>query len=408
MERKARLILIVTTIIVLAVYLPYFLWLGFSKMSFRPRIEYSPVNETFIIRSLEGNTDREGKRYSPEELANALPFSKYQELAVNNALPDSVKNFRWDTEAVKFNNDYKIFSPYYYNMKDLGLYPLFETNIVGSVIKPDEFFRINDRIEFVDARTNELNENLSQEYSQTMKEQGFEFPGKKVFGTTSSMKRYDEGYFVVDVRGKVFHIKKQNGEFTCVFTNITNGLDIKMMHILTSRNRKLHALVSTCGNELFVLTTNNYGYIKLPLSYNPDFQKLAFRSSVLNYQFSVEDKNKTDFLVTDTDFLPVDSYCYVSEKEKSFIHASLIPALFPFTLNIQDRNSRFLNPSAELQKTGWIGNSICLIIFLLWVFIRRKKLSNNVTDIILVALFGVYALIAVFIFPNFKNLSFKG
>jgi hypothetical protein len=90
------------------------------------------------------------------------------------------------------------------------------------------------------------------------------------------------------------------------------------------------------------------------------------------------------------------------------MHSVLIPSLFPFTLTINDRNSRFLNPTVELQKNGWIGNSICVLLLLLYFFLRKKKAKNNITDIVLVALFGVYALIAVFVFPNFKNLSFKG
>ncbi|TKG92990.1 DUF4857 domain-containing protein [Puteibacter caeruleilacunae] len=408
MECKARIVLIIAAIAVLAVYLPYFMWIGFSEMSFRPQIEYSPLEETFIIKSMKGAVSREGKEYSAQEMACALPFSKYKELAVNDALPDSVKDFKWDTKVVQQYNEYKIFSPYYFNMKSLGLYPLFDTNIVGSVIKPDDYFRLNDRIEFVDAATNKIKEELSQKYTQIMREHGFEFPGQKVFGSTSSMKRYDEGYFMVDAEGKVFHVLKRKGKFKCIYTKITNGLQFKKMHVLTSLNRKLYGLVATIENELYVLTTNDYGYIKIPIEYNSDFQKLSFRATVLNYQFSIHDGDETSFVVTDRRFNAVDQYKYIANKSTSYVHSELIPAVFPFILTTQNRNSRFFDPSIEIQKKGWMGNIVCVILFVLGLLIWKKKLVNNISDIIFISVFGIYALIAVFVFPNFKNLSFKG
>ena len=76
---------------------------------------------------------------------------------------------------------------------------------------PADFMRLGRTIEFIEAKSNRILPEKSATYQAAFQAQGFVFPATIVGGNPSTMKPYDEGYFIADGGGAVFHFRQVQG-----------------------------------------------------------------------------------------------------------------------------------------------------------------------------------------------------
>ena len=405
LNKISRYIIILLIIIVAAVYLPNFYWMIFQKSVGSPSIYYSPLKDDFVYRQwnrLTGSKyyDSVGNTITKREFRIALPFLYYRDLCKWGILPDSVKAFEFDKKKVKAEMQMLRINSKDFHDPLIQLWPLIESQSKYSRLSmPDEFFRITDRIEFIDPDSNKVIEDMSEMFTNAMKEAGFKFPDKFIFGNPTTRKSFDEGYFIVDNENNTYHLKKIKGKPFCKKTSIPNDLDIKRIFIQENSRKEFYGLLFTNSNDVYLITYENYKLIKLPIqNYDSDKMKFIFIADPLFRTINFSDNEKSISVVTDKNYNFVDKFEIISTPKENTIAGKIERSLFLFDINTQSSNTQYINFNININYLfGLIGIALSLIIFFI---IKRKKQFNykeNWFDIVIITLTGVYGLVTVLI-----------
>ncbi|MEA3295955.1 MAG: DUF4857 domain-containing protein [Patescibacteria group bacterium] len=405
LNKISRYIIILLIVIIGAVYLPNFYWMVFQKSTSSPSIYYSAVKNEFVYKTwnrLTGSKrfDSEGNELTDKEYRKALPFYYHNDLAKWNELPDSVKSFEFDRKKVKKEMQMVRINAKDFNDPLIQLWPLIESKPKYSRLSmPEEVFRITDRIEFINPAENKIIEDMSNEFTDAMLKEGFEFPSKFIFGNPTTRKSFDEGYFIVDNKNETYHLKKIDGKPFCVKTSIPNNLDIKRMFVKEDTRKEFYGLLFTNSNDVYLITYDNYKLIKLPLqNYDSDKMKFIFIADPLNRTIKFSDDDKSISVVTDRNYKLIDKFKIGSTAKENTITGKIERSLFPFKINTYSSNSHYVNFDFTINYLfGIISIVFSLIVFFI---INRKKQYNykeNWFDIVIIALTGIYGLIAVLI-----------
>jgi len=230
MVLAARYAFIALAVMVMAIFVPMFSDMVFGERPMKTQLFYSPVKEDFVWRDkmpkgMEANpqekhhvqfliTDKDGNKYKRQDFEKLLPFIYYKNMELWGMLPLELKGESFDKETIKANRQVVELKPENLPGNTPGdkIYPLIESVPDGvRLVLPDDRFRMGDRMEFVNADTNSVDEALSSEYTDALKKSGFLFPGSFIGGKSSILKPFDEGVFLKDSSGKVFHLKRVKG-----------------------------------------------------------------------------------------------------------------------------------------------------------------------------------------------------
>ena len=174
---------------------------------------------------------------------------------------------------------------------------------------PDDYFRIANRCEFVNCETNSINQDKSNLFTAAFSKENFNFPATRIAGNPTNKKPFDEGYFVVDSKNKLYHIKMIKGKPFCKFTNNPESLKIAYLKIGEMSLREFYGFLYTKQGDVFLISYDNYKLIKLPLD-NFDMQKESF--SIIGDQFyrtiSLTSAKRVRTIVTDRNYNVIDRY----------------------------------------------------------------------------------------------------
>ncbi len=405
LNKISRYVIILLIIVVAAIYLPNFYWMVFQKSVRSPSIYYSPIKDDFVYRQwnrLTGSKyyDADGNTITDKEFRIALPFYYYRDLAKWGELPDSVKTIKFDHDELRKEMQMLRINADDFHDPLIQLWPLIESKPkYAKLSMPNEFFRITDRIEFFDPDSNKVKKEMSEMFTNSMKEKGFKFPDKFIFGNPTTRKSFDEGYFIVDNDNYTYHLKKIEGKPFCVKTTIPRNLDIKRIFIYEDTRKEFYGLLFTNSNDVYLITYNNYELIKAPLEdYNPDKMKFVMIADPLFRTFNFSDDEKSTSIVTDRNYNLIDKFEISGTPKENTITGKIAKTIFPFKIDTYSRNTEYINFDIKINYLlGLIGILISLIIFFI---ISRKKQFNykeNWFDIVIIALTGVYGLITVLI-----------
>lgn len=402
----SRYIFILLFILMAAVYLPEFYWKIFGRRPDYIAVQYSPIVRQFVIqRTLSymktDYFDLKGNSYSQIEFEKLLPFHYYLDLDKWNILPEKVQNIPIDISTIRKKSQHFFQRPVNLHDSSIQLFPLFGSELdFARIVLPDEVFRINDRMEFIDVRKNIINEGRTSDFTAALKNAGFAFPAKIIAGNPTIRKPFDEGYFIVDAAGSVFHVKTIKNKPFCKKTAISPDLGIRYISIAEDQRREFYGYLFTNSDEVYLITYDNYKLIRLPLKdFNADEMTLRFFADPLYRVISYFNSEKTYGVVTDLKYNLVDS-CFMDMVpfEKTMI-GRIDKGMFPFKIETESENSIYksfrLRPSGNLGLIG-MAVSLLLFVFIKYVY-RREKLSDNPLDLVIVALTGIYGLLAVLV-----------
>ena len=217
----AKFLIIIIVILVSAICLPYFYWMALDVNIRAPFILYSPVINDFVIQDYNQPDstrifDTKGNFYTREKYEELLPLFNYRQLMLDNKMPDSLRSVEIDVRKIQDNFLSLLYRPRAENSPKIQLYPLFESQSGRVRLEwPDELFRINERMEFINAAKNEINEEMSQQFTNFLTAKGFMFPAHMIAGNPNVREPFDEGYFITDNEQKLFHIKMIQGKPNC-------------------------------------------------------------------------------------------------------------------------------------------------------------------------------------------------
>jgi hypothetical protein len=407
MERISRYFLVLAAILGFAIILPKLYWMAFSKPVHAPFLMYSCIEDDFMIRrNINGNTwwDSKGNKYTRDEFEKRLPFLYVRQLIMSDEMPDSIKGVEMNLQEINISNSNFRSTPANFNSPKPNLFPLFESQSGRATLElPADFFRITWRMEFVDAATNKILEEKSQMFSAVLYKRGFKFPAKSINGIPTTRKTCDEGYIVTDSDDQLFHIKMVEGEPFVVKVELPDGLKFKQINCIDFRDKQYYAYLFSTENELYILTQDDYILIKWPVAdANPEKYQMRLAGDLFNYTFIADDENSIRAIVLDKEFNKITEYNESWPGRFERIEGKIFQALFPGQISLTDKNSRYIKFYTSINLSFyWLITSFILFV-IQYIVIRKRKsvLKNNLADLALIVLTGIFGFLAVNIFSN--------
>ncbi len=402
----SRYVFIVLFILAAAVYLPGIYWKVAGKSANSASLYFSPVINEFVgtRSSRTGDSeyfDVQGKTYTLMEYEKLLPFLFYYDLDKWNVLPKEIQGVPIDISYIRRNVQYLMFAPSELHTPMIRLFPLFESKSdFTRLTLPEEVFRINERMEFINTRSNAINEPLTTAFTEALQAAGFVFPAGIIAGNPTTRKQFDEGYFIVDAAGYVFHVKMVKGQPFCQRTAINPDLGVRHIVISENSRREFYGYLIDKSNNVYLIMYDNYSLTRLPLEhFNPDEMKMRFIADPIFRTISYYNREKVYGVVTDLNYNLTDS-CHIDLIPFEKTPAGKIgKSLFPFKIETESNLSDYKCFRLVLNgNLGLISLFTSLLIFFLIRAIKGKeKLRDNPLDLLIVALTGIYGLLAVLI-----------
>ncbi len=403
----ARTIMILFVIFVMSVFIPEYYWKIFEKNIRAPFVLYSPLIQDFIINRFENKevirTDNEGHVLTRDEFEELEPFFFYRQMAMEGKMPDSINGIPIDLQEVRRNNFTYRIKPADIGEPFIQLYPLLESQSGRANLEmPDEFIRLEERCEFIKCETNETVEDLTEKFTYVFRNLDFKFPAVKVFGNPTTRKPFDEGYFIVDSRGDLFHLKRVKNN--PLLTKILKPERVDVEHIVVTENerREFYAIVISKDNMIYLISYDDYKFIEMPIDdYDMKKHELMIRGNLQHRLFTLTSDDMIKVIVTDRNYNKIDQFeeSWISRDKTSAGQFAKI--IFPFSLSIVDSNEPFLNFYFLFSGMSALIGIFVSLLFITFIFFRRKSNLKYVwQDFVIVAFTGLFGLLAVLLIRN--------
>jgi hypothetical protein len=394
-------------VIGLAVAMPNLYWTIMEKPVNSPFVMYSCVENTFMIQHTTPTLVREdlkGNKYSREEYEQKLPLMYNMQLTSNGTMPDSINGVAMEMRVLrKARSSYK-YQPKSMDSPQPGIYPLFESQSGRVNLEmPNDFFRIRNRIEFIDAASNKVDEEKSTTFTAALTKRGFNFPALLIAGLPTTRKSCDEGYLVTDANNQLFHLKMEKGKPYVKNVKLPSNLTFKWIECVDFANKLYYAYLISATNEIYVLFQDTYELLKLPVAgFNPEVDVLKIMGDLFHYNVILEGDSYLKAVVLDSKFNKVDEY---SEKWEDKYHrkeGKIFDFLFPFELTLKSETSRYLDFRMN-HSSGyyWLLLSMLLVgLEVYWIRRMKNKITDHLLDLGIIVVTGIFGFIAVNIFQN--------
>lgn len=405
-----RIILALIIVLVSSIYLPNLYWKANKYESIKTLPFYSPISKSFIlmksdVRGVEYK-DLKGNTINRDDFERLTPFMNFRQLMLNGKLPDSLDGIKLVPKNISLNNVMIRVQPAAINARPVQLYPLMESASGRVRLElPEDYFRITERMEFVTSATNEINESKSELFTKELTKAGFNFPSKFIYGNPSTRKPFDQGYFVIDNKDNVFHIKMVKGKPFCKKTSIPSDLGIVFMSIAENELREFYGLIITNKSEAYLITYKNYQLIKLPVEgYNFEHDQLQVRCDLFYRMLLVNKENGLNVVITDRNYNVIDMYKESKPAKVELTAGKIASFIFPFTTSIEKETTPFIN--LYFEHTGVKAFVLCalmLIVSIIYLKKKNVKLKKAIPFYFIVLFTGVYGFIALLIIRDFED-----
>lgn len=408
--RISRYLIILIFILIAAIFLPDLYWLSFSKPTRSPYVAFSPLTEDFIIGKIVDRkftwVDKEDNKYSMADVDSLLPFTNYRQLASKGKLPDSIRGIKVDIEEIRLNGFLQRIKPSYIDPPRIPLYPLFEANPPRLELEmPETFFRITDRMEFIDAASNTIVDSLTISFTNALQSLDFNFPAKLVAGNPTTRKPFDEGYFVIDNKGKMFHIKMYDGKPIIKNTQKPEDIDVREIFVSERNLREFYGLLISRKNEIYFILYDEYKLQKLPVDdYIANQNILRIQGNLLYRLINIRSDNTLKTLVTDRNYQLIATSMETWPGKYDGLAGKIVNYIFPFTINLHNSKSAYIN--FYHRSYSFTALYVNLILVLIFFAVNRRSdrmLAFRTIDAVIILVSGIYGFLAVLLVPDSDN-----
>jgi len=403
----SRWALMVLAVVVMGIFLPLLYQTVLDRKTGKTQLFFSPVIKKFVYREMVGEGDQfvtrdeDGNEYDREAFECLIPFVYYKNMDLWGKLPLKIGNHTFTREQMKANRQVFEFKPQ--DIQDrrprVPVYPLLESEpgVAGLRFPKDAFRMTVGSMEFFNVDTNQVEKDLSLRFTQTLGEAGFQFPAILVSGKVSILKPFNEGFFLMDARNQVFHVKRVKGQAVVVKTPISTSMGVRAIKVSENNKREILGMLLTNNDELFLISYDDYRLIKLPLEgYGPDTMDFKLLINPLYRAAVYSDDQMIRAVAMDNAYTVVGRYQHEMFSGKKQAADRVFDALFPFHIQMRDPTSGYLQ--FRLVCHGWptvIGVGVALILGALIMGLRRISLRTNWSDMVFILFTGLYGLVAV-------------
>ncbi len=400
-----RIALMMIIVLFVSIFGPDFYWKANKHENNKTNVNFSPIKKGFLFThsDVRGSSysDAQGKFYTRDEFEALMPFLNFRQLMLAGKLPQSIDEIPITPKEINLNNFTQRIAPALIQAKPLQLFPLMESASDRLRLElPPDFFRIGRRMEFITALTNEVNEEKSVVFTKALVAEGFTFPAKSIYGNPSTKKPFDEGYFVVDGKDRVFHIKMVKGAPYCKDTGISPDLHIVSIIPMEIELREFYAVFITQNNEVYFISTDHYQLIRLPVeNYNHEENTLTIKGDLFYRLITINAENGYHATVTDRKYAVIDRTSAAWPGRETTISGAAASYLFPFTVSIEKETTPYIQ--FYFKHSGVASVPLLLASLLFSIYYMRKKnvpvrpAMMYCTAVVLTGLYGIIALLAI-------------
>lgn len=354
-------------------------------------------NKKFPMEDLKGN------KYNTEQFDSLMPMLNYRQLMTDGKLPDSINGQKITPQILRAKSVVYKYHPADVNTPVNGLYILFESmpKRVGLEI-PDDVFRLKDKIEFIDAKSNTVNAEKSNLFRKALDKEDFHYPAQWIAGNPNPRKPYDEGYFILDANNQLFHMKMVNDRPYVKNTKIGDKIQASYFSMLEVADKRFYGFLFSKQGEIYIIENDGADYKTVQLDIDPiDMQKdeVILMGNMFDWTVSTVTPFGKKIYALDAGTLKrIGEHTIARTPGKWDVVSKWV---FPLYLTFEKPESNYIQP--YFHYTGIYGFAIHLILSLLIpIFVANSPQKKGFNGIYIL-LTGVAGLIALFILPNFKN-----
>ncbi len=399
------------TVVLAAILLP-----AIYAMAFAPRVApthlfYSAVKQDFVYREHRGNHDftyatASGEHFDRKAFEMSLPFIYYKNMELWGLLPIEIDGQSFDMQAIR--DARQVFELKAREVADrhpsVPVHALLDSDPGKAGLSfPEDVFRMKpDRMEFLDVDENRVDPALTDRFTEALAAERFAFPARLVAGKQTILKPFDEGVFLVDAEGAVFHVKRVGDDPVIVRTPIPTDLGIRSIKVQENRQRIYLGLVLTVDNRLFLLQSDGYGLVELPSSgYDADRMDYKLLLNPVHPTAVFGDGGTVTAVALNEDLLPIAAYSRAVPGTTGMIHARISKLLFPVTLSLGTGNSGYLGWTVSgPAPLAFLGNLLAVGVVLLFGRRRRIAPQQMIPQLALAAIAGLYGVLAIALLPG--------
>lgn len=398
--------------IILAIFaMSYILPAGFDKIFVQqagsPLLFFSPLQKQFIYReSLGGHRfnyiNEDGTSYDRAGFELQLPFLYYKNLERKNLLPVIIDGQIFDKKTIKANRQgLEIKSRHLDNHHpQIQLYPLFNNDPAVAIMPfPEDMFRFtNHAMEFINADFNQIDKELTENFTAALKKQGFVFPATVIGGKTTNLKPFDEGFFIRDYKGYIFHLKRVLNKPVVVKTPIDSALAVKDLIISENRRREFYGVIITKPGDLYLISYDNYRLIPLPIEYyQPGVMDFKLLINPLYRTAVISDAKKVHGTAMDTTYQPLRRYTLERLNPTPAMVQITRNIFFPFQLRLDTPYRAQADLQLQFGNIWSLGGILAaFVLFLFWQIRKNQQSSLRKDELVLICMTGFFGLFALF------------
>ena len=408
-----RIIILLFTIGVTAMVLPRLYHTAFSSGSSNgyKKVAYSEILQDFIITEYVYHPvtsassgeiihhNRQGKIYSEEEISDLLILDNVSQLAYEGRFPDTICGIAVTPDqvsAASFNMYYSSSPGIYYGLCELRDQKTYTTR----KLEPTDLFRFSEKgIEFIDCETNRIDSAKSRLFNNCLQQAGFQPPALHMWTPSGKTESEALGYYLIDHKTDLYNLSMDN--------------TIPVVRPLPKPEGKNIRNITFSATEDFIallITEDGMTYLQLP---DFTYRKLALPGALgksillsgnLFYRmFTYPAENAESTYVFDREYRAVDSITLIYPPQPEKVSHILSDILFPVSVGQSAWYGFYADWSPWYRFLGF--NLFLLILAVYYKYRNGYSLRNffTLTDLLLTGIFGLYGLLAMFIFPLKKS-----
>lgn len=396
----SRWVLCLAGVLVLAVVLPRMFDMAFKGGSSQPFVLYSPVTEGFLFSEVgpEGELryrDEAGKFYDRKTHMGLTPLFWYRDLFAWKTMPETLGGLPVTRGAVEAGAQFFRYRPADLKGGGISLWPLFESASEFSDLRlPETLFWNGGGLIFENGLTRSRDAAFTKAVETCLSDAGFVFPVAAAWGNPTTKKPHDDGWFLLDAEGRLFHLKQEKGLPLCRNTGLAPPSGIRQMAVTEDPRREFYGYLITGDGGFHLLMQETYGLVTLDLEgFEPDTMGLLFMADMLGRTLTYGNSQHFHVLRTDLNYRPLQRYTEACPPALSGKAEALKSVFFPFT--VKTRAAYGKGADLALEFSGGLAFVGVILSMAFFCLIRKKKQGvlklNGMEGLLLCC--GIYGLL---------------
>ena len=259
--KRTGYIFVTATVVLLVIWLVPSAWrLITAKPETSPFTLYSATIHDFTTMDVDaqGNyafTDTRGRRYAGPGAERVQALFYCDDLASRGLLPDAIEGRRVTLDAIERGKFILSMSPDEQDRPEPRAWLLMESAPRrGKLSAPAEgFYSDGGGMRIIRLADNTVDTAKSAAFTAAMRRAGFHFPIGKCSGNPDAKKDYDEGYFMTDAAGALYHVKQQRARCFVRRVPMPAAVRVERVQMVENADRRLRALVCSTGHRLYAV-----------------------------------------------------------------------------------------------------------------------------------------------------------